>query len=207
MDLHGKKDHKHDEDVLVTSIWGKEIKFSATDLNTLFGFSSVPEDPPNFSDSKSIKILFSNATFDGNIFKYSPGQMSETNRVIWYLYSRSMVNKGQSYTHFVLKDFQLFASLIAKKPRNLGRWIISKMQLFLSSSRKSTIPFPNLVSQIIALTISARIDHKILLMWENKSSSFMTYCGGFGNLHHTTKSNHTNSCLKYKGNLTISNKN
>lgn len=72
--------------------------------------------------------------------------------MVWYLYNRNLVNKGQSFTHFVLQDYQLLASIIAKEQMNLGKLVISKMSTFLSTSdvsKKNTMPYPNMVSQIL----------------------------------------------------------
>lgn len=146
------KKEVNDEIILQSSVRGTTIRITARILNSYFGISDSLEDPLKLTIPECFKILFPDKVFDGKPLKFKPSQMSQTYRILWYLYSRNIVNKGRCFTHFVLRDYQFLASIISKEPRNLGKLVISEMSAFISSSKagnQNTIPYPTLVSQIL----------------------------------------------------------
>ena len=84
------------------------------------------------------------------ILNFTLASMPPRNRAIWYIYTRNLLQKGGNFTHFAKKDFPLFASILAKKPHNIGHWLFHEMSKFaFSSQQTSQIPFPSLVSVIL----------------------------------------------------------
>ncbi|KAK4284928.1 hypothetical protein QN277_001694 [Acacia crassicarpa] len=137
------------EEVLETQVRGKKIKITAESINNILGITDVP--------TTSVKPLSDDAIF--SILKpgepigklnFKPASMCNTFRVIWFIYSRNMVQKGNNFTHFTSRDYNLFASIISQEPQNVGKWVLDEMNNFrFNSKMTSTIPFPNLVSFIL----------------------------------------------------------
>ena len=149
-----EKTNKSDDDVLVTNVRDQEIRLTAHDLNVILGVVNIPEDPPRLSHVECHQILFPGAQIEGKKINVTPAAMKDEYRVLWYVYSRSLVQKGQSFTHFVRRDFERFASLIAMEQRDLGKWIMEEMITFLSTAKvrlRATIPYPSLISRILEM--------------------------------------------------------
>ena len=61
---------------------------------------------------------------------FAPVEMPPSHKVLWYIYSRNMVQKGRNFTHFAKRDYLLLASIIAKVPYNIGKWVLNEMRRF-----------------------------------------------------------------------------
>ena len=157
--FHMQSDNLVDEDGnlveerITTKVRGQKITISPSYLNSIL---QIPH-PPSPSDYRfdqptTFALLRPNEPVPEGleILNFTPASMPPRNRAIWYIYTRNLLQKGGNFTHFAKKDFPLFASILAKKPHNVGHWLFHEMSRFAFSSRQtSQIPFPSLVSVIL----------------------------------------------------------
>ncbi|KAK4253566.1 hypothetical protein QN277_010222 [Acacia crassicarpa] len=134
---------------MTTFVRGQKIVITAQYINTLLGIIDPPSVPViTYTDAQIFQILRPNTPIGALNFPLV--SMPPLHRVLWYIYTRNLVQKGNNFTHFARKDHALFASIIDKVPHNIGEWVYSEMHKFKSASKPSTpIPFPNLVSLIL----------------------------------------------------------
>lgn len=140
------KDGERREILLQTTVRGKRFQLSAKEINEWLGIREPPADGfVDRSDDEVLAVLKPSGNPKGLHFK--PSSMSEEKRVLWYIYTRCIVSKGNNFTCFYRRDFTLFASLVAKDTRNLGVMIMTELDTWMdNASGTGCLPFPHLVS-------------------------------------------------------------
>ena len=137
------------EERIETNVRGQSFKISPNIINHILGYENPPPEPEfEFTPAQVYSLLRPGEEMGPLSFK--PVQMPIIQRILFYIYTRSIVNKSKNFTHFAHKDYYMMASLLSGHQRNVGEMIFEEMRRFRFSSTLNTyIPLPQIVSLIL----------------------------------------------------------
>ena len=101
-------------------LYPETLKYSKEDLDTLYGTSG-----------KKVS------------------KMSDTYRVLYYVYSRIMTHKGGNFNEFANVDNPWFPRLLQQLPINPGQLICLELQRWLTNNKSGHLPYPTVIAFLL----------------------------------------------------------
>ena len=75
--------------------------------------------------------------------------MSDTNRLLYYVYSRMMTHKGGNFNEFTLLDNPWFPRLLSQQPINPGQLISLELYRWMVNNKAGSIPYPTIIAFLL----------------------------------------------------------
>ena len=76
-------------------------------------------------------------------------KMSDSNRLLYYVYSRIMTHKGGNFNEFTLVDNPWFPRLLNQQPINPGQLICLELQRWLVNDKSGHLPYPTIIAFLL----------------------------------------------------------
>ena len=75
--------------------------------------------------------------------------MSDTNRLLYYVYSRMMTHKGGNFNEFTLLDNPWFPRLLSQQPINPGQLISLELFRWIENQKSGSLPYPTVIAFLL----------------------------------------------------------
>ena len=75
--------------------------------------------------------------------------MSDSNRLLYYVYSRMMTHKGGNFNEFTLLDNPWFPRLLSQQPINPGQLISLELHRWMVNNKAGSIPYPTIIAFLL----------------------------------------------------------
>ena len=98
------------------TVRGRDISFNWRDINAMLGVTEAEMNEWIYTEKLNKEEL--EEVYDTKGKKVSG--MSDTNRLLYYVYSRMMTHKGGNFNEFTLLDNPWFPRFLSQQPINLG---------------------------------------------------------------------------------------
>ena len=76
-------------------------------------------------------------------------KMSDSNRILYYVYSRMMTHKGGNFNEFTLLDNPWFPRFLSQQPINPGQLISLELQRWLTNDKSGYLPYPTILAFLL----------------------------------------------------------
>ena len=126
---------------------GRKIKFNWRDINRFLGVTDEEMNKwifPEKLDQTELALAY------GTEGKKVSG-MPDTQRVLQYIYSRIMANKGGNFNEFTQLDNPWLAKFLTQKPINPGQLISMELNRWVEGrdNRKASLPYPQFIAFLL----------------------------------------------------------
>ena len=127
------------------TVRGRTFSFTWRDINRLLGVTEEEMNewiyPEKLSQAELEKVYDTKG-------KKVPG-MSDSNRVLQYLYSRMMTHKGGNFNEFTQLDNPWLPRFLTQQPINPGQLISLELHRWIDNKKSGNLPYPTVIAFLL----------------------------------------------------------
>ena len=126
------------------TVRGRSIRFTWKTLNEMMGITDESMNEWLYPEALKYSKEVLDKLYGTSGKKVS--KMSDSNRLLYYVYSRMMTHKGGNFNEFTLIDNPWFPRILSHQPINPGQLICLELQRWLTNDKSGYLPYPTIIA-------------------------------------------------------------
>ena len=129
------------------TVRGRTLRFTWKTLNEMLGITDESMNEWLYPEALKYSKEALDMLYGTSGKKVS--KMSDTNRLLYYVYSRIMTHKGGNFNEFANVDNPWFPRLLKQLPINPGQLICLELQRWLTNNKSGHLPYPTVIAFLL----------------------------------------------------------